>query len=431
MPSRNEQQDLICRVTGDTPAGRMMRRYWLPALLVEELKEPDGTPVRVRILGDDLVAFRDTHGRIGIIEAACPHRLASLALGRNEEGGLRCIYHGWKFDVTGACVEMPTEPDTFGFKQRIGVRSYPVREAGGIVWVYLGPPALEPDFPAFDWTQKPREHIALLKFVENANYLQAVEGSVDSAHTSFLHRGSGPPREEAIRKASTGDFSPVHACADTCYGFRYVAIRQPKENPDRTKLVKMTRYIFPTTAVTSAPMLPDTPALAQIFVPIDDEHTMHFSIYHSLTGEPVDEQAQREFYHLVPGVDLDAQWRPAANLENWYGQDRAKMAAGSWTGIESLLIQDAACQETMGPITDHAQEHLGTSDVAIIRLRRRMLESVRRVQAGEPPIGLGSRLDYGALTHIPYTAIDVDARWEDVQSFPGEYDVADVAQARA
>ena len=426
---KREDQELICRVEGDAPAGQMMRRYWLPALLSEEVGERDGTPVRVRMVGKNYLAFRDSDGALGLIDAACPHRLASLALGRNEEGGIRCIYHGWKFDVRGACVEMPTEPAGYAFADRMRTGAYTVREAGGIVWAYLGPAELEPPFPAFDWTDLPRSHVAVLKFVQNTNYLQAAEGSIDSAHTRFLHRGTVESNEEKTRNQLTTDLAPRLEAADTAYGFRYVAIRKPNQDADKRKVVKMTRFVFPTTAVTSRPIERSNPALSQIFVPIDDTHTMHYSIWQSYTG-PVDEQAKRAFYHLVPGKDVDAQYRPYAKLENWYEQDRDAMENGSWTGMKSLMIQDAACQETMGAIVDHTQERLGTSDVAIIRLRRRMLESVKRFLAGEAPIGLATPFDYARLDHIEQVPIGIDEPWQDVQTFPGEYAVPEPAGAR-
>lgn len=419
--SRKEQQDLICRVTGDAPLGQMFRRYWWPAVLAEEVVEPGGAPVRLRILGQSLVCFRDSNGKLGLIDEACPHRLASMALGRNEEGGLRCIYHGWKFGVDGSCLEMPTEPEGYNFKERVRIGSYPVREAGGIVWTYLGAPELEPAFPAFDWTQQPRNELVLVKFLEHANYLQMAEGSIDSAHTRFLHRGTVESNEEAVRNQLTRDLAPKLECADTCYGFRYVAVRKPNENPDTLKTVKMTRYVFPTTAVTSRPISRENPALSQIFVPIDDEHTMHFSIWHSLVGQPLDEQRWRERYSMVPGVDLDRNWKPIRTLENWYLQDREAMKRGDWTGIKALHMQDAACQETMGPIVDHSKERLGTSDVAIIRLRRRMLDSVKRFMAGEPPIGLDTPFDYANLTHIEQIPIPIEDPWQAIQTFPGEY----------
>jgi len=375
--SRKEQQDLICRVAGDAPAGRMMRRYWLPALLAEEVAKRDGTPVRVRILGEDLVAHRDAGERL------------SLA----------------------------------------GTRAYPVRVGGPIVWTYLGPPELEPPFPAYDWTAQPPGQVATAKFLQRTNYLQMAEGAIDSAHTRFLHRGSNESNEAAHRESLSRDLAPRLEAADTCYGFRYAAIRRPNVDAGTKRYVKETRYVFPVTAVTSAPLERENAALTQIFVPVDDEHTMHYSIRHSLVGRPVDQRRLREHNKMVPGVHLDAQWRPRLNLDNWYEQDRQAMRAGSWTGIPSLMLQDAAVQETMGAITDHEQEHLGTSDVAIIRLRRRMLESVQRFLTGEPPVGLGAPFDYADLTHIEQRLIGIDEPWENVNSFPGEYAVSEAVAA--
>jgi phthalate 4,5-dioxygenase oxygenase subunit len=421
MSLRSDEQELICRVSGDAPAGAMMRRYWLPALLSDEVAERDGTPVRIRLLGRNYVAFRDSAGRVGVLDEVCPHRLASLALGRNEEGGLRCIYHGWKFGVDGACLEMPTEPEGSSYKDRMRARAYAVREAGGFVWAYLGPPECEPAFPAYDWTAQPREQIAILKFLENANYLQMLEGAIDSAHTRFLHRGLGVGREEAVRNALSLDLAPRLEAADTTYGFRYNATRKPNVDADRLKYVKITRYVFPTTAVTAGPLSEGFPALTQIFVPVDDEHTMHYSIWHSLDGTALDEPAMRRRWKIEPGVDLDRWWRPLRNADNWWEQDRAAMRNGSYTGIVGAVIQDAAVQESMGAITDHARERLGSSDVAIIRLRRRMRESVRRFLAGEPPIGLEAPIAYDRLTHVPQGAVPIEAPWQDLETYPGEY----------
>jgi phthalate 4,5-dioxygenase oxygenase subunit len=429
--------ELIRRVSGDAPAAQMMRRYWVPFALDEELHEPDGPPVRVRLFGESLVAFRDTAGSLGLVQEACPHRLASLALGRNEDGGLRCIYHGWKFGRDGRCLEMPTEPavlrqaqDDRSFASRMRLRSYPVREAGGLVWTYLGPADLEPAFPAFDWTQQPRAQLARMKFVENVNYLQAVEGSIDSAHTRFLHRGSSSikrAREEELRNALSRDLAPRLEVADTTYGFRYVAIRRPNEDAQKQRYVKITRYVFPTTAITSRPLSSSRPGLVQMFIPVDDEHTLHFSIFHALDGEPVDEDTIRREHALVPGIDLDERFRLRRNEANWWLQDRAAMRNGSWTGISGVMNQDVSVQESMGPIVDHRLEHLGTSDIAIIRLRRKLAEAVRGFLAGEPPPGLDAPLDYARITHVPQLLIGNDERWEDVGTFPGEYAEASVS----
>src|ERR687886_715559 len=182
-----EENERITRVGPGTPMGNLMRRYWMPACLAEELPEPDCPPVRVRLLGEDLVAFRDTQDRIGVLDEYCPHRLASLFLGRNEQCGLRCVYHGWKFDVDGRCVDMPNEPPESNFKDRVRATAYPCRERGGVVWVYMGPPERMGEQPDLEWSLVPADQRFLSKRLQQSNYLQAIEGGIDSSHISFLH----------------------------------------------------------------------------------------------------------------------------------------------------------------------------------------------------------------------------------------------------
>ena len=197
-PAENE---LLTRIGPGTPMGSMFRRYWLPALLSEELPDPDGTPVRFRLMGEDLVAFRDSGGGVGVLEEHCPHRQASLALGRNEEGGLRCIYHGWKFDRSGVCLDIPTEPPELRFKEKMRARAYPARESGGLVWTYMGPPELDPPFREFQWLSQPAGFFKEFKTLEECNYAQAIEGGLDEAHTPILHRLA--PWESAQRQHPT------------------------------------------------------------------------------------------------------------------------------------------------------------------------------------------------------------------------------------
>ena len=183
-----EENELVTRVGQGTPMGNAMRMYWIPALLSREIAEPDGPPARVRLLGEDLVAFRDTEGRIGLIEEFCPHRRVSLYFGRNEECGLRCIYHGWKFDVAGACVDMMNEPEEYDFKHKVRITAYPTCELGGIVWAYLGPAEKMPPLPKFAWTQAPEANRHVTKVIEECNWLQALEGGIDTSHAPILHR---------------------------------------------------------------------------------------------------------------------------------------------------------------------------------------------------------------------------------------------------
>jgi phthalate 4,5-dioxygenase oxygenase subunit len=415
MLSRQENERLT-RVV-DAPMGQMMRRYWVPACLSEEVAEPDGTPLRVRLFGQPLVAFRDSAGRLGILDEHCPHRLASLALGRNEEGGIRCVYHGWKFDVEGRCMEMPTEPEGYSFRDRMRTRSYPVREAGGLIWTYLGPPESEPAFPEYDWTKLPKAQVAIIKVGERVNYLQGVEGSIDSSHSWFLHRDTIWDWKK--RSEVSSDLSPRIEAQDEPYGFRYAAIRKPNENPDTEKYVRVTQFIAPFTSLIPRPLITTEPAHVQFFVPVDDERTMFYGVFFSQDGAPVDEQAQRQKHHVVPGVDLDRDWFRLANRDNWFNQDREAMKNGSYTGIKGFTNQDMACQESMGTVVDRTQEHLGTSDVAIIRMRRRMLEALRRFEAGEPLLGQDVPIPYGRLRG-DQAVIPIGEPWQTVGAYTTE-----------
>jgi phthalate 4,5-dioxygenase oxygenase subunit len=415
MLSREENERLTKVVDG--PMGQMMRRYWVPACLSEEVAERDGTPLRVRIFGEPLVAFRDSEGRLGILDEHCPHRLASLALGRNEEGGIRCVYHGWKFDVHGQCVEMPTEPENFSYRDRMRTRSYPVREAGGMVWTYLGPPETEPAFPEYDWTKLPKEQVAIIKVGERVNYLQAVEGAIDSSHSWFLHRDTIWDWKK--RSEISSDLSPRLEAQDEPYGFRYAAIRKPNANPESEQYVRVTQFIAPFTALIPRPLDRKEPAHAQIFVPVDDTRTMFYGVFFSQDGAPVDEDGQRRKHHVVPGADLDPRWFRLANHDNWFMQDRAAMKNGSYTGIKGFTNQDMACQESMGPIADRTREHLGTSDIAIIRMRRRMVEALRRFEAGESLIGQDATFPYDRLRG-DQRLIPIGEPWQSVGSYDGE-----------
>ncbi|HEV8019883.1 MAG TPA: Rieske 2Fe-2S domain-containing protein [Candidatus Lustribacter sp.] len=413
-----EENTLLTKVTGDAPMGQMMRRYWVPAALSEEVAEPGGTPVRTTIFGERLVVFRDSENNLGVVDERCPHRLASLALGRNEEGGLRCIYHGWKFNTAGACIDMPTEPNSFGFRDRIKLASYPVREAGGMVWTYLGPADTIPAFPEYDWMKLPRNQYATVKVGERVNYAQAIEGAIDSSHSWFLHQGIIWDWKK--RAEISMDTSPKLEAEDTSYGFRYAAIRVPTKNPDTEKYVRVTIFLVPFTAFIPRPLEKSQKAHIQVFVPVDDQRTIFYGVFFSQDGSVVDEAQVRRDHHLVPGEDLDRNWYKLACEDNWYNQDRAAMKNGSWTGINGFSNQDMACQESMGPIVDRTAEHLGTSDIAIIRMRKRMLEAVRLFQDGKPLIGLDPAIPYGKI-RTEQLIVPIEQPWQSVGAYAGEY----------
>ena len=412
-----EENDLLTRVTGDAPMGRMMRHYWVPACLSDEIAQAGGAPVRTQIFGEKLIAFRAPDGTVSVTEERCPHRLASLALGRNEEGGIRCIYHGWKFDGSGACVDMPSEPGAYHFRDRMKLRSFPAREAGGLVFTYMGP-GDPPRFPEYDWMQLPRNQLGIMKVGERVNYAQGIEGAIDSSHSWMLHQGAIWDWKK--RASISSDTSPRMEAEDTPYGFRYAAIRVPTQNPDTERYIRVTIFLVPFIAFIPRPLEPHLDAHIQYFVPVDDERTMFYGIFFSQQNAPVDEAAMRKLYHVEPGIDLDRNWYKRANEENWFNQDREAMKNGSWTGIEGFSNQDMACQESMGPIVDRTQEHLGTSDIAIIRMRKRMLEAVRRFQNGEPLIGLDPDLAYDRI-RTEQSIVPIDRPWQSVGAYAGEY----------
>jgi phthalate 4,5-dioxygenase oxygenase subunit len=419
-PAENE---LLCRVEGDAPGGKAVRRYWLPALLSEEVAEPGGAPARLRLVGKNYIAFRNTDGELAVLDARCPHRGASLGLARNEENGLRCIYHGWKFDKSGQCVDMPTEPPGTSYAHRIKTGSYPVHESGGLVWVYLGPPDLQPPFPAMDWTMLPQSHVARLKFIEKCNWVQATEGAIDTAHTWFLHRGDVPDWKH--RMSLTQDFSPRLEAEDTPYGYRYASIRIPTEDPENLRYVRVTNVIFPSTVLVPRPIGDKYTTLnptVQIFIPMDDYNTMHYTLFFN-PYEPVDETAIRDYFGCLPGRDIDPVTFELDKVEsNWWKQDRVSMKGedGSYTGIQGIMSQDVACQESMGEISDRTTEHLGTSDIAIVRMRRRFLENIRDIAAGALPIGNDPSIDYPHL-RSEQRLIPATQPWQSVGAFAGEF----------
>ncbi len=386
-----EENDLLCRVEGQAPMGQLMRRHWLPACMSEEVREADGTPVRVKLLGEDLVAFRDTDGRIGVVGEYCPHRRASLVFGRNEECGLRCLYHGWKIDVDGNVLEMASEPPESRMAEKVKHTAYPTREAGGFVWVFMGPAETMPDFERPAFAPNPSTKVSIVKMHVATNWAQILEGAIDSAHSSSLHSTDMPPARVASSTASddglwrrpTTDKAPRLQVQLTNYGFRYAAIRRPIMNAATHDYVRITAYVAPITV-----LIPPNNrySLVQLSAPMDDVNTMFYFIAWS-DGEGIDQEAFRKLCAAQIGIDLDQNYRKIRTRENNYLQDRKAMKLGDFTGIRGIPTQDMAMWETMGPIANRSEERLGASDVAIVQFRRLMLDALRRFQAGEPAIG--------------------------------------------
>lgn len=381
-----DDNEFACRVGPGTPMGELFRRFWLPAMLPDELPKPDCPPVRLRLLGEDLVAFRDSNGEIGVVEAHCPHRGASLYFGRNEDCGIRCVYHGWKFDVAGNCVDMPSEPPESNFKDKIHITAYPTALHGGLIWVYMGPEHLRAELPQLEWTRVPDSHRSVSKWYQETNYLQGYEGDIDSSHASFLHTYLDPaaspsgdgsaidPRLKALDRA------PKIIVDNTDYGFRYGARRTIGEG---TYNWRVTQALLPTYSL--IPFM-RFPAGGRAWIPVDDHRTMTFYISYHPDRPLIDQDlAMRRTGRAFPPELIPGTFLPKRNMANDYLLDREIQRTTSYTGIWGVNDQDRAIQESMGPIYDRRKEHLGTSDLAIITARKRLLNLARDLQQGIEP----------------------------------------------
>ena len=400
-----EENDLLCRVEGDAPMGQIMRRHWIVACMSEEVAEPDGAPVRVRLLGEDLVVFRDTDGRLGVLDEYCPHRRASLVLGRNEECGLRCLYHGWKFDVDGNVVEMTSEPAESGLAAKVKHKSYPAREAGGFVWTYMGPADTMAEFEPPSFAPTGNERVSILKIKVAANWAQITEGQIDSAHSSSLHSSDMVPARVDGAKATyqswlrpSTDRAPRFQVQRTSFGFRYAAIRRPIVNANTHDYVRTTVFVAPFISLIPPNNVHN---VTTVLAPIDDANTDFYFIAWNGADKPgVDQESWRKFNRAQPGIDLDENFRNKRTRNNNYLQDRNLMKLGNFTGIAGIPNQDIAMWETMGRtgISDRTKERLGASDIAVVEFRRLMVEAARQMR--DTGVALGR-----TEPHIPQAKI--------------------------
>ncbi|MEO6623925.1 MAG: Rieske 2Fe-2S domain-containing protein [Burkholderiaceae bacterium] len=388
-----EENDLLCRVVGQAPMGQLMRRHWTPVCLLEEVPEPDGTPVRARLFGEDLVVFRDTNGAVGVLDEYCPHRRASLALGRNENCGLRCLYHGWKMDVHGNVLEMVSEPAASGMVNKVKHLAYPTHEWGGFVWAYMGPPETQAPFVPPPWAPTAETRVTIAKVVIPCNWAQILEGAIDSAHSSSLHSSDMVPARVGGAQATAStwlrpstDKAPRLQVELGSYGFRYAAIRRPITNAAANDYVRATVFVAPASVLIPPNNLYN---VANINVPVDDTHTAFYFLAWGHPDLTPDTQTWRKFLGQQLGPDLDACYGSLRNRDNHFWQDRAAMKAGNFTGITGFPNQDVAMWVTMGPIADRTHERLGASDLAIVEFRRQMLDAVRAFQSGIAAIGTG------------------------------------------
>ncbi len=395
MLNGDDNQALIASAPG-TLMGVYFRRFWTPFMTSQELPDCDGAPVRVTLMNESLVAFRDTEGTVGLLDAYCAHRGSPLFYGRNEECGLRCVYHGWKYDHSGACIDMPSEPAGSTFKDRISMTAYPTQESGGLIWAYLGPPDLAPELPDLEWRFVPETHRYTVKYIVDANYLQAMEGDDDTSHVSFLHStlddemdASPHHRSSSLTKYWIKGKNPRLFVDETDWGLLTGAQRPAGED---AYYWRITPWIAPYYSL--IPQEPGNPILCNIRVPVDDEHSLHFRIMahpdRALTDAELDGYRNdgTAYPAMLPGTH-----RTQANVDNDYLIDRTAQKTATYTGITGIPIQDRAVTERMRPyggmqgVADRSQEHLGTSDITIIKMRRRLLRDARLLGEGVEPFG--------------------------------------------
>jgi phenylpropionate dioxygenase-like ring-hydroxylating dioxygenase large terminal subunit len=397
----------ITRISAGTPCGQLMRHYWQPVALLDEF-DPILAPAMVerplktvRLLGQDLVLFRNTQGQFGLIDRPCPHRGADLAFARHEGDGLRCPFHGWKFDVSGQCVDTPAEPIGSRLCSRIRQRSYPVIERSGVLMAWLGPEGVEPPpLPAMDCFAAPDSHTFAFKGLWSCNWLQAFEVGIDPAHTSFLHRFFADESIEAsygrqFRGASAGEVEgerwpmtrimrefdrPQISVQTMPYGMQLTTLRPMSQALTH---VRVTHSIFPHTFVIP---LSESMTITQMHVPVDDTHTYWYAIFTSF-GEPVDKPTMRE--QRLRSVSLP-DYVPHAGRHNQWGFDAQEQRTRTFLGMgeDDINVHDQWACESMGPIQDRTREHLGSTDVAIAAYRRQLIEAIDAVQAGQMPLGM-------------------------------------------
>jgi phenylpropionate dioxygenase-like ring-hydroxylating dioxygenase large terminal subunit len=385
-----EENELLTSTGPGTPMGELFRRYWIPALVAEELAEPDGPPVRVPLLSERLVAFLDTDGRLGLVNEACPHRGTSLWFGRNEDSGIRCVYHGWKFDVTGQCTEVPSEDLDSGFCQSIKLKTYPLVERGGVLWTYMGPPEHQPPLPEYEFATVPLDQTYMSRRTQECNWLQAMEGGIDTVHVAFLHSLDGDPLFKGAKgNKYTRRTEKVHMeTQETDGGMLFVRRRDAE---DGQYYWRVSHWLLP--SFTAPAPRGDHPAYGHFWIPKDDHNCWIWSYnYH-----PTRKLSEEEYANMRAGKGIHAEvtpgtLRPVQNMDNDYLIDRQAQRDGrSYSGVPGFAIQDAAIQESQGAIQDRTAEHLSSSDKFIVVARRLLIDAATALRdKGTPPPGVDS-----------------------------------------
>jgi nitrite reductase/ring-hydroxylating ferredoxin subunit len=379
-----EMAETLVRTGPGTRMGNLMRRYWVPILLSREIAEPDGPQVRVRILGERLLAFRDSDGEPGLIDELCSHRGASLYFGRNEEGGIRCAYHGLKFARDGRCVDVPSAPQACA---KMGIKAYPCIERAGIVWAYMGPQDKRPAPPEVEWCSLPESHVFVSKRLQECNYLQAMEGGIDTSHVSYVHRYEvdDDPMHQGTKANDyiKADGNVIFEIESTPFGLTLYGRRNGEPG---SYYWRVTQWLFPW--FTLIPPFGEHALGGHVWVPIDDHHCWAWSVnFHPSKPLSADERRQMEEGKGIHCVYEPGTFRPLANKDNDYLIDRrAQKEKRAYSGIFGFAVQDASLQESMGAIQDHESEKLLPTDRAIVMARRFLYEAATALEKGvEPP----------------------------------------------
>lgn len=380
----------LTRTGAGTGMGNLLRRYWVPIISCNEIPDPDGPQVRVQIMGEKLLAFRDTLGQVGLIDEFCSHRGVSLFFGRNEECGIRCAYHGLKFDRMGNCVDIPSAPQV---ADRMRIKAYPCIERGGIVWAYMGPAALQPAPPELEWCTLPSSHVHVSKRLQQSNYLQAIEGGIDTAHVSYVHRFSvdNDPMHKGSKAVEyiKADGNVIFDIQKTPFGLTLFGRRNGdvQNNEVQSYYWRITQFIFPW--FTLIPPFGDHSLGGHVWVPIDDENCWAWSINYRpdepLSDQELDDMRAGHGIHVLyeQGV-YPMTWRPRANKDNDYLIDRkAQKEKRAFSGVHGISEQDASLQESMGAIQDRSRELLLPTDKGIV-MARRLLEEASVGLANDP-----------------------------------------------
>jgi len=383
--------EVLVRTNEGTPMGDYFRRYWLPFALSREMPAPDSPPIRVKVMGEELVAFRDSNGRVGLIEPSCAHRGTSLFFGRNEECGLRCIHHGWKYDVDGKCVDMPNVPPDASMRKEISIKAYPTREFGELVWAYMGPREVMPELPQLEHGMLPASHRYVTKRLQQCNWAQSMDGALDTAHFSFLHMPAPGFKSNANATIAAdenrirwlrSDPMPQFTVIEHDVGF---VVGGARKADGEDLYWRITQFMLPTHSITPSAM-PGEVYYGYTWVPVDDESCWIY-IYgwhpdRAITAEErakFDKGGYGQFAELGPG------YVPLRNRANDYLIDRAEQKKVSFTGIRGIAEQDTMAQESQGLIADRTREHLTATDVAVVRFRRLMLKEAKALRGGKEP----------------------------------------------